>query len=201
MARRKRNWRPNANYHVVMRGNNRQNIYATEEDMLHLMRCMGHASIDYQFTIFAFCIMTNHYHILLQSEDNLSKIMRHINRKYSDYYSKRYGYIGQLYQGRYYSKEVKSPYAMLAVSRYIHRNPIATKTPMVKHLADYPFSTFPYYHSSAPSPYPYIDTSKLPHCLPQPFEKTTEAYVNYCLMDMEDILNARKSTDILKVLT
>ncbi|WP_085132850.1 transposase [Sporosarcina ureae] len=198
MARRKRNWRPNANYHVVMRGNNRQNIYNTEDDMWHLMRCIGHASIYYQFTIFAFCIMTNHYHILLQSEDSLSKIMRHINRKYSDYYSKRYGYIGQLYQGRYYSKEVKSPYAMLAVSRYIHRNPITTKTPLVKHLADYPFSTFPYYHSSAPSPYPYLDTSKLPHCLPQPFEKTTEAYVHYCLMDIEDILNRQKSKDILE---
>ncbi|PIC70847.1 transposase [Sporosarcina sp. P16b] len=201
MARRKRNWRPNAYYHVVMRGNNRQNIYATEEDMLHVMRCIGHASIDYHFTIVAFCIMTNHYHILLQSEDNLSNIMRHINRKYSDYYAKRYDYVGQLYQGRYYSKEVKSTYAMLAVSRYIHRNPIATKTPMVKHLAEYPFSTFPNYHSSTPSPYPYLDTSKLPDCLPPPFEKTTAAYVTYCLMETEEILNIYNSRDILEVPT
>ncbi|WP_233189638.1 transposase [Sporosarcina sp. P7] len=201
MARRKRNWRPSVYYHVVMRGNNRQNIYSTEEDMLHLMRCIGHASIDYHFTVVAFCIMTNHYHILIQSEDNLSKIMRHINRKYSDYYSKRYDYVGQLYQGRYYSKEVKSTYAMLAVSRYIHRNPIATKTPMVKHLGEYPFSTFPYYHSSTPSPYPYLDISKLPHFLPPPFEKTTEAYVTYCLMGTEELLNIYTSQDILEVPT
>ena len=187
MARRKRNWQPNAYYHVVMRGNNRQNIFATAEDMLHLMRCIGHAHIEYRFTIVAFCIMTNHYHLLLCSEDDLSKIMRHINRKYSDYYAKRYRYVGQVYQGRYFSKEVYTPQAMLAVSRYIHRNPIETKVPMVNQLSDYPFSTFPYYHLPDTVPYPYIDTKQLPRYLPPPFQKTTEAYVEYCLMEIDQL--------------
>ncbi|PIC94854.1 transposase [Sporosarcina sp. P26b] len=189
MARRKRNWQPHAYYHVIIRGNNRQNIFATEEDMLHLMRCIGHAHIEYRFTLVAFCIMTNHYHLLIRSEDELSKIMRHINRKYSDYYAKRYRHVGQIYQGRYFSKEVDTPQAMLAVSRYIHRNPIETKIPMVKCLSDYPFSTFPYYHSANKMPQPYIDIEQLPSYLPPPFEKTIEAYVDYCLMEVEEILS------------
>ena len=136
------------------------------------MRCIGHAYIEYRFTLVAFCIiMTNHYHLLIRSEDDLSKIMRHINRKYSDYYAKRYRHVGQIYQGRYFSKEVDTPQAMPAVSRYIHRNPIETKIPIVKHLSEYPFSTFPYYYSSDKMPDHYIDIEQLPRCLPPRLRK------------------------------
>ncbi|PIC63514.1 transposase [Sporosarcina sp. P13] len=188
MARRKRNWRPYAYYHVVMRGNNRQNIFATEEDMYHLMRCIAHAYEKYRFTLIAFCIMTNHYHLLIRSEDDLSKIMREINRRYSDYYSKRYNHVGRIYQRRYFSKEVDTPQSLLAVSRYIHRNPIETKIPMVKRLADYPFSSFPLYDDTTTS-LPYIDIHSILRYLPPPFEKTSESYIRYCLMEVEEILD------------
>jgi len=90
-------------YHVVMRGNNRQNIYETREDHMHLMRAFEYTYTKYPFTILAYCIMTNHYHLLISSEVELSKIMAYINRRYSDYYSKRYNHVGRLYEKRYYS--------------------------------------------------------------------------------------------------
>ena len=194
LVRRKRNWQPNAYYHIVMRGNNRQNIFSTEEDMFHLMRCIGHAYEQYRFTLVAFCIMTNHYHLLIRSEDDLSKIMRQINRRYSDYYSKRYRHVGRIYQSRYFSKEVDTPQAMLAVSRYIHRNPIETKISMVERLADYPFSSFTSYDSPDKVLYLYIDTEQLPRYLPPPFPKTIEAYVEYCLMETDELLDIKQYT-------
>ncbi|GKV66219.1 hypothetical protein NCCP2331_23720 [Sporosarcina sp. NCCP-2331] len=128
------------------------------------------------------CIITS-----LSLHEDLAKIMWLINRKYSDYYAKRYRHVGQIYQGRYYSKEADTPQAMLAVSRYIHRNPIETKTPMVKQLNMYPFSSFPYYCSSE-IPDSYLDTEALPRYLPPPMEKTKEAYAAYCLMELEEIM-------------
>ena len=95
IPRQKRNWRPGAYFHVVMRGNNRANIYNDPQDKYHLMHCIEDAYTRYPFTIVAFCIMSNHLHILMKSEENLSKIMKLINRRYSDYYSERYRHVGR----------------------------------------------------------------------------------------------------------
>lgn len=195
MSKRKRNWRPNAYYHVVMRGNNRQNIFSCEEDMYHLMRCISHAAERYRFVLVAFCIMTNHFHLLIRSEDDLSHIMRQINRRYSDYYSKRYRHVGRIYQSRYFSKEVDTPQALLAVSRYIHRNPIETKIPMVEQLAEYPFSSFPYYDSDALTLPNFMDVNSLPHYLPPPFTKTPMDYVAYCLLELDELIGLEEYMD------
>ncbi|MGG0643108.1 transposase [Sporosarcina gallistercoris] len=78
------------------------------------------------FTSVAFCIMSNHFHILMKSEEDHSKIMKLINWRYSDYYLKLYRHVGRIYQRHYYSKQVCHPAALLIVSRYIHRNPVET---------------------------------------------------------------------------
>lgn len=185
MARRRRDWKPNAYYHVVMRGNNRQNIFANDVDMFHFMRSIGHAHSKYEFTIIAFCIMTNHYHLLLRSKDDLSKIMAFINRKYSDYYSKRYKHVGRIYQRRYFATMIEDPASLLIVSRYIHRNPIETKIPLVQQLQNYPFSSFLYYyypHRETPS---YLDTHTVVKYLPKSIPATGASYCQYCMNALE----------------
>lgn len=118
-----------------MRGNNRQPIFGTHRDMLELMRIFQHAHDRYPFHLLAYCFMTNHYHLLMKTESvPLGKIMGHINRRYTASYSKRYNHVGRIYQRRYFSKEVKSYPGLLAVSKYIHRNPINTKEPLVNRL-------------------------------------------------------------------
>jgi len=141
-----------------MRGNNRANVYNDEQDKYHLMRCIGEAHQRFQFTIVAFCIMSNHFHILIQSKDELSKIMARINRRYSDYYSKRYRHVGRIYQRRYFAKAIEDPHVLLIVSRYIHRNPLETKIPMVTDLHHYPHSSYPNYEHSSTNLYPHLDT-------------------------------------------
>ncbi|WJY26391.1 transposase [Sporosarcina trichiuri] len=182
---RTRTWRPGAWFHVIMRGNNRMNVYNTDMDKYHLMRCLADARIRYDFTMIAYCIMSNHFHFLLKSEDDLSKIMRLINRRYTDYYSKKYKHVGRIYQSRYFAKTVESPSALLMVSRYIHRNPIETKVPMVTELAAYPHSSFPFYMKDTTPP-DYLNTEFLPGCLPAAYDASQEGYVTYCLQTIEE---------------
>ncbi|WP_301107706.1 transposase [Sporosarcina sp.] len=187
MPRRKRDWRPNVYYHVVMRGNNRHYIFKTDEDMYHLIRIISQALQDFRFSVAAFCIMSNHYHLLIQSEDELARIMRQINRRYSDYYCKRYRYVGTIYQQRYFSKSAEDPHSLLYISRYIHRNPIETNTPMVTDLADYYFSSFPVYAQKRPATdLPFLKTGMLPELLPPPMEKSADAYVKFCMDEQVD---------------
>lgn len=168
MARKNRRWDPNKFDHVVMRGNNRQNIFSNKADMKELIRIFHYAHMKHPFTLIAYCMMTNHYHLLIRSpEVPLGKIMALINRRYTDYYKKKYKYTGFLYESRYYAKMVETPHGLLSTSRYIHRNPIETTTPMVDQLAQYPYSSYPLYATNAVSPYPFLNLDILSkgHCL------------------------------------
>ncbi len=186
MTGRKRNWRPDTFYHVVVRGNNREDIFKTTEDMYHFMRILNHAHRSFEFSIAAYCIMTNHYHLLISSKDDLSKIMQQINRRYSDYYAKYYNHVGRIYQRRYFSKAVRGSKNLLAVSRYIHRNPIETKVPMVDDLLNYPFSSFSYYQTEQIAAVPFLDLKTLPLLLKPPFKKTTSSYIEYCVTELKE---------------
>ena len=181
MSRRKRNWHPAGRFHIVMRGNNRSRIFCTPEDMAAFIAVIDECRERYRFTIIAYCVMTNHYHLLIKSPDvPLDKIMARINRRYSDYYSKKYLHVGRIYEKRYYSKEAEGPFAILAVSSYIHRNPIDTRKPMVENLIDYPYSSFPMYGSEDSSPKSWIDLDLLPTLLPVGLEPSRHNYSLYC---------------------
>lgn len=179
---RKWEFNPHSYYHVIMRGNNRQPIFQTKEDMFELKRAFLHVHADYPFTMLAYCFMTNHYHLLIKAErDPLHKIMSLVNRRYSASYAKRYRHVGRIYQKRYFAKEVDSRLGLLTVSSYIHRNPVETKVPMVKKLELYPYSSFPLYADEGKSAPPFLDRELLRDLLPPPFEKTNLAYAIYCL--------------------
>lgn len=180
---RKRNLNPDSYYHVIMRGNNRQPIFGTHRDMLELMRIFQHAHDRYPFHLLAYCFMTNHYHLLMKTESvPLGKIMGHINRRYTASYSKRYNHVGRIYQRRYFSKEVKSYPGLLAVSKYIHRNPINTKQPLVNRLEWYPYSSYPFYFDESKKAPRFLKVDILKEYLSHPLEKTNAEYCSFCNM-------------------
>ncbi|MEK3935884.1 transposase [Sporosarcina sp. FSL W7-1349] len=179
--RKQRKWNPKFFDHVVMRGNNRQDIFLDGRDVAAFFRVLHYTYEKYPFTIIAYCIMNNHYHLLIRSpEVQLSKVMAYINRRYSEMFKKKYQYTGHLYESRYFSVMVITPRSLLKVSRYIHRNPIDTKTPMVKRMEDYPYSSFYLYKNSSNAPYPFLDLEYLPTLLYKTHEKTSDAYCSYC---------------------
>lgn len=183
MASKKRNWHPNGYYHIVMRGNNRQNIFNGNEDIQEYYRILNYVHLKYPYEIYAYCLMTNHSHLLLQSTlVPLGKIMGQINKRYSDYYRKRHNYRGPIYEARYYAKEVMDPIGLLNIGAYIHRNPIETKIPMVKDMQYYPYSSYPYYYSNKTNPHAFLNLSLLPSLLPAGIKKTAKEYAKYCEM-------------------
>lgn len=98
--------------------------------------------------ISAFCLMSNHYHILIQTpEGNLSRAMRHLNGVYTQRYNRRKKIDGQLFRGRYKSILVGGDSYLLELLRYIHRNPVRAR--ICKTVDDYTWSSHKGYISSA----------------------------------------------------
>lgn len=176
--------------HVVMRGNNRQDIFKNKSDITEFIRVLHYAYMKYPFMIIAYCIMTNHYHLLIRSpEAPLGKVMALINRRYTEYYKRKYNYSGYLYDRRYFAEMVASPKSLLTVSRYIHRNPIETTVPMVERLEQYPYSSYPMYFNKTPPPFPFLDLDLLPTFLPPNYKQTESGYCEYCIEDKEETAN------------
>jgi len=106
------------------------------------------ASEIYNVNVAAYCLMKNHYHILLQTPDgNISRCMRHLNSVYTQRYNRRHGLDGQLFRGRYKSILVCNDSHLLQLMRYIHKNPV--KADMVKGMSDYEWSSYKGYLSYA----------------------------------------------------
>lgn len=179
MGRLKRKWHPRYFDHVVVRGNNRQHIFKEPADFAEFFRVLHYVYDRAPFTLIAYCLMNNHFHMLIRSDIPLSKIMMRINRRYSDYYKKKYHYTGHLYEKRYFSEMILNAEGLLEVSRYIHQNPIRTKTPLVTELAQYPYSSFRYYQQPQLAPR-FLQT----HILIQHFrlesQRTYEHYITFC---------------------
>lgn len=182
MARPRRSWHAEGYYHVTVRGNNRQSIFHHEYDIKEYFRILGYTYQKYAFQMYAYCIMSNHVHFLLSSpEVHLSKTMALINKRYSDYFRKKYDYTGQIYENRYFSEELTHPISILNVGAYIHRNPIETETPMVATMEQYPYSSYKFYHFNVNSPYPFLCLQSLPSLLPKKRGHQPRQYALYCL--------------------
>lgn len=141
MARKNRKWFQGAIYHIMARGNYRQNIFKDDEDFKVFLLLMQDAKTKYGFKLHAYCLMTNHYHLLLETEQTeIWKIMKRINQIYAAYYNEKYRLTGHLFQGRYKSCLVENDSYFLQTSRYIHLNPVKAK--MVPRAEAYPWSSY-----------------------------------------------------------
>jgi len=181
VPRKKRLWSPHHYNHVVMRGNNRQMIFLNVADYDAFFRILQYAYQKHTFSIVAYCLMSNHYHLLIQSKDvPLGKLMAIINWRYSNYFKKKYQYCGHLYESRYFADLVPSQLDMLSVSRYIHRNPISTSPPIVDNMEDYPYSSYHHYKHNTSPDYPFLNTSILKNCILQTSQFHSPCYCQYC---------------------
>lgn len=105
----------------------------------------------YRFEIHTYCLMPNHYHILIRTPlPNLSEGMRHLNSLYTKYYNQKYKKDGALFRGRYKAILVDAENYLLRVSRYIHLNPV--KAGLAKHPCQYRWSSYRFYTYKIASP-------------------------------------------------
>lgn len=148
MARPLRIEYPGAWYHVMNRGRRSESVFSGKQDYLMFIDLLIEISEMWNINVAAYCLMTNHYHLLLQTPDgNISRCMRHLNSVYTQRYNRRHGFDGQLFRGRYKSILVCDDSHLLQLVRYLHKNPL--KAGMVKDIADYEWSSYSGYLSYA----------------------------------------------------
>ena len=144
MARPLRITYPGAFYHVTSRGNERKDIFKSRGDRIKFFEYFDSATQKYSAVIHAFCLMSNHYHLLLETPSgNLSQIMQHINGAYTTYFNVKHARSGHLFQGRYKAILVEIDEYAEELSRYIHLNPVRAK--MVKTPEEYEWSSYKFY--------------------------------------------------------
>jgi len=151
MARPLRIEYPGAFYHVTSRGNEQKDIFKSRRDREQFLSYLKFSTERYGAVIHAYCLMSNHYHLLLETpEGNLSQIMRHINGAYTTYFNVKRKRAGHLFQGRFKAILIEADEYAAELSRYIHLNPV--KAGIVAKPDEYEWSSYRYYIGQAEAP-------------------------------------------------
>lgn len=130
------------------RGRRSEKIFSDSQDYQMFVQLLEETSEMWNVRISAYCLMPNHYHILLQTPDaNIARCMRHINGVYTQRFNRRHDCDGQLFRGRYKSILVSADSYLLQLVRYIHRNPV--KAGLAKVPDDYIWTSHKGYLSVA----------------------------------------------------
>ncbi len=138
-------------YHVINRGVEQRVIFKEKEDYAKFEELLCTYAPSYGITIHNYCLMSNHYHLLIEIEkETLSKFMRQINMNYAIYFNKKYKRSGHLWQGRFKSWYVIDEAYLYTLILYIEQNPLKAK--MVKKVEEYPYSTAHYFLNEEPIP-------------------------------------------------
>lgn len=149
MARPYRLQAENCFYHITSRGNDRKKIFSSEADYRKLLGYLQKAKERFKFYLYAYCLMGNHYHLLLEiTVANLSRIMQYLNTAYTAYYHTKRKRSGHLFQGRFKSILVEADSYFAELTRYIHLNPVRAK--MTDSPERYPWSSYKTYLNNAP---------------------------------------------------
>ncbi|MDH5803443.1 MAG: transposase [Gammaproteobacteria bacterium] len=153
MSRPQRIEYENAFYHVMNRGKGRQTVFHGASYFQAFLDTLEEVHNRFNCIIHAYCLMGNHYHLLIETPNaNLGRIMRHINGVYTQRYNHLKRTDGPLFRGRYKAILVDRDAYLLQLSRYIHRNPIDMKRPLVSSLEEFQWSSYPAYIGKAKPP-------------------------------------------------
>ncbi|MDD4980035.1 MAG: transposase [Candidatus Omnitrophica bacterium] len=150
MPRYKRITLINAAMHVICRGNNRNNVFHSDNDKLRYYALLEEIKDENRIDILHYCLMDNHLHIILRLnlESKVSRFMKQVNLTYFHYYRKRYGYFGHFWQDRFKSNIIELDSYLLQCGKYIELNPV--RVGIVSHPGDYPFSSYNFYAKGKP---------------------------------------------------
>lgn len=141
MARGPRLIVPGIALHIVQRGHNRRDCFHNDTDYLVYLSNLRELATRMQCALHAYCLMTNHVHLLLtpSNPDGCALLMRNLGQRYVQYFNRRHARSGTLWEGRYHSCLVDSGSYVLACHRYIERNPV--RAGMVPSAGDYRWSS------------------------------------------------------------
>ena len=129
-------------YHVINRGNNRQNVFRKEADFKAFLTALGELKERKPFRLYGYCLLNNHFHLLLRptGDATISRIMQSLLVSHTQRYHRHYKSGGHVWQGRFKSPVIQNDEHLLTVLRYIEANPLRAK--IVTRADDYPWSSY-----------------------------------------------------------
>ena len=133
-------------YHILTRGNNRQEVFKDERDYKKYIEILQRYKDKYKFKLYHYILMRNHVHLILESIERggtLAEIMKGINLSYAQYYKKRFKHIGHFWQDRYKSIIISKDDYLLACGSYVELNPV--RAGIVEDPKDYKWSSYNVY--------------------------------------------------------
>ena len=134
----------------MSRGNRKEALYRDRDDYETFMKLLELASKNCFVKIHSFCLMTNHFHLLIETTTTeVWKFMGKLLTNYAAYFNRKYGYTGHLFEKRYTSCIIEDDIYFLEASRYIHLNPV--KANMVRGPLDYEYSSYRIFMDEAKS--------------------------------------------------
>jgi len=130
----------NAFYHVASRGINRQDLFLDSEDNNFFIALLRKLVLKFEIRLFAFCLMTNHYHLYLSTPNaNLSKFVKALNQAYAIYFLSKYpDKNGSVFKGRYMRRLVDGDSYSMTLIAYVHNNPHK----LVTKIEDWRYSSY-----------------------------------------------------------
>lgn len=143
---------PGGLYHVIARGNQKQKTFLTKEDYLKYLRLLGEQLELREIKLFAYCLMPNHVHLLMEQAGNhpLSRYMQRLQTAYTQYFNRKHEKVGHLFQGRYKAIVVDKDSYLLELVRYIQLNPFRAK--LEKQPGEYPWTSHKQYMGQEKKP-------------------------------------------------
>ena len=127
-------------YHVILRGNGKQLLFEDDADRLHFLELLSEKTTSDGIAVIAWCLMSNHVHLLLDDPDNLlSHAMHALCTAYARAFNEKSGHAGAVFQGRFTSIPIASDRQLLQAVRYIHENPAKAG---VASVGDYRWSSY-----------------------------------------------------------
>ncbi len=134
-------------YHIMVQGINKEYIFDKERLMKKYLELMLENIEKTEVKIIAYCIMNNHVHLLMYSEDTsqMSKTMQKINSSYAKYYNWTKERVGYVFRDRYLSQPIRNDAQLINCVKYIHNNPVKAK--MVNKPEEYAYSNYLEFYS------------------------------------------------------
>lgn len=128
-------------YHITARGNAKADIFLDDADRRIFLRILGSTIDRYGWLLHVFCLMGNHYHLLLETPSpNLSRGMRQVNGVYTQCFNRRHKHVGHVFQGRFGAILVERESYLLELARYLPLNPV--RAGFVSAAAQWPWSSY-----------------------------------------------------------
>ena len=150
---------PGAWHHVMNRGARREPVFHQASDGQRFLDLVAEWSERRSVEIHAYCLMPNHFHLLVRSLDaDLGRFLQQVGSAYTRDVNRRLGHDGAIFRGRYRSRPVDSDGYLTTAARYIHRNPLDLR-PTVE-LDQYRWSSYGAYVGTTPAP-PWLRTDIL----------------------------------------